>query len=396
MICVGIDAASRKHDACVYDSSAGKVLLRKRIKNGLEEYNSLVAAIDEARGNENADVVIGVESTGAYSAAIVDYLARIEWATVVHINPILTSMYQRCTKVHYAKTDKVDAEGIAKFLCSGARLREYTPPSYTQKCCRETYRALVHADESIARLSCRIKSLLHMNFPEFLGVFPRLREGLPLFILSKYDMASLARKRPETLASEAAKELGLARKPAKKCAAAIEAAKASVCRSEMYEFAPISSAATLLRTAVKCKADLLAYGKETVEKEVANLLTIPGVGIMSAMGFYGEIGCAANFASVDELMSFMGMDPKVYQSGEYAAKSMHISKKGSPYLRNAFYIAAGVARIYCPRLKAKYDKKRKEGKPHRCALGHVCRSLASMVLRLMKTGECFVDTTVEN
>ena len=396
MICVGIDAASKKHDVCIYDSSAGKVLLRPRIKNTLADYESLRETIERAKADKNADVRIGVESTGAYSGAIVDYLARSGIGTVIHINPMLTSMYQKCTKVHYAKTDRIDAEGIAKFLCSGARIREYTPPSYTQKRCREIYRGIVHLDEEIARESCRLKSLLHLNFPEFVGIFQRMRERLPLFILMNYDMASLSRKKPETLAREAAQALGIARRPVKRCQSAIDAAKSSVCEAASYDFAPIKAAARMLSATLECKAEMLSIGEGIVKAEAANLLSIPGVGVISAMGFYGEIGDASNFATVDELMSFMGMDPIVYESGEYKARSTRISKKGSPYLRNAFYVAAGVARIYCPVLKSKYGKKISEGKRHRCALGHVCRGLASMVLHLMKTGEFFADKTQSN
>lgn len=391
MICVGIDAASTKHDVCIYDSSKGKVQARMRIKNTLADYASLQAAIESAKGNENADVRIGVESTGAYSGAIVDFFARIGGATVVHINPLLTSMYQKCTKVHYAKTDRIDAEGIAKFLCSGARIREYTPPSYTQRKCREIYRAIVHADEEISRFSCRLKSLLALNFPEFSAIFPRVRERLPLFILSRYDMLSLSRKSPETLANEAAKALGITRRPIKKCRSAVEAAKSSVCPADSYDFVPIKAAAKLLLASVECKSEMLEEGTKIVEATAKNLLSIPGVGPVSVLGFVGEIGEASNFATVDELMSYMGMDPIVYESGNYKAEQTRISKRGSPYLRNAFYVASGIARIHCPRLKAKYDKKRAEGKRHRCALGHVCRSLASMVLHLMKTGEFYQE-----
>ena len=394
MICVGIDAASKKHDVCIYESSVERVVARLRIKNTADDYKKLRDTIWAIRGNENADVRVGVESTGAYSGALVDYLSDAGGMTVIHINPLLTSMYQKCTKVHYAKTDKIDAEGIARFLRSGPKVREYTPPSYTQSKCREIYRAIVDADKEIARLSCRIKSLLSLNFPEFIGVFSRPKERLPLFILSHYDMASLSRKRAETLASEAAKALHLSKKPVSKCRAAIQAAKSSVCAPQRYDKTLISGAAKMLAVALDCKQEALREGRPLVEEHAANLLSIPGVGVTSVLGFVGELGEIDNFTSVDEIMSFMGMDPIVYESGDYKAKSTRISKKGSPYLRNAFYVASAVARLYCPVLKAKYEKKRSEGKSYRCALGHVARGLASMVFHLMKTGEFYVDKSI--
>lgn len=110
MICVGIDAAAFKHDVCIYDTSSAKVVRRMRIENNAEDYESLLRAIKATAAKENAEVRLGVESTGSYSRAIVEWFAREEWIKVYHANPILTSTYQQCSKVHYAKNDRIDAE----------------------------------------------------------------------------------------------------------------------------------------------------------------------------------------------------------------------------------------------------------------------------------------------
>ncbi len=43
---------------------------------------------------------------------------------------------------------------------------------------------------------------------------------------------------------------------------------------------------------------------------------------------------------------------------------MHMSKRGSPYLRHALWQAASMAIRFDPELRAYYDRKRKEGKHH--------------------------------
>ena len=69
------------------------------------------------------------------------------------------------------------------------------------------------------------------------------------------------------------------------------------------------------------------------------------------------------FKSGKQLVAYAGLDPKVKQSGASLAHNTAITKRGSPYLRRAFFIAASVAQRYDPDLKAYYEKKRAEGNP---------------------------------
>ena len=188
------DAAAFKHDVCIYDTLSAKVVRRMRIENKTEDYEALLQAIKEAWAKENAEVRLGVESTGSYSRAIVEWFAREKWIRVYHANPILTSTYQQCSKVHYAKNDRIDAEGIAKFLAAGTGLVPYAPLSYRQKQARETYREIVHLSDDITDTSNRLGSPIHEYFPEFLGVFGCIRSPLPLWILSNYDLESIPDK----------------------------------------------------------------------------------------------------------------------------------------------------------------------------------------------------------
>lgn len=135
------------------------------------------------------------------------------------------------------------------------------------------------------------------------------------------------------------------------------------------------------------KASLIAVGDKIVEEAVPNILSIPGIGSVSALGIYGEIGDGSTFESADKLCSFAGMDPIVRDSGEYVSKGYSISKKGSPYLRKALYNACQTVRLLEPRMKAVYQRKTAAGKRHRVALGHVAKKLMAMILSMLKSGE---------
>lgn len=389
MICVGVDAAAFKHDVCIYDTSSARVVRRMRIRNEIEDYEALLQAIKEARAKENAEVRLGVESTGSYSRAIVEWFARERWIAVYHANPILTSTYQQCSKVHYAKNDRIDAEGIAKFLAAGTELIPYAPLSYRQKKARETYREIVHLSDDITDTSNRLGSLIHEYFPEFLGVFTCLRSPLALWILGTYDLASIAGADPARMAKRAQRELGQGKAQTSKCAAAVAAARRSVCLGLYYDFRSMSINARHLSESIRTKEELIEIGGEIVGEAIPNILSIPGIGAISALGIYGEIGDGSAFKDADRLCSFAGMDPVVRDSGQFVSSGYSISKKGSAYLRKALYNACQTVRIFEPRMREVYQRKVAAGKRHRVALGHVAKKLMAMVLSMLKSGEFY-------
>lgn len=79
--------------------------------------------------------------------------------------------------------------------------------------------------------------------------------------------------------------------------------------------------------------------KKYVDKLCPNLLTIPGVGYVTAGFIAGEIGDAEDFHSAESLVAYSGIDSIVYESGEYKAKVIP-SKKGSKYPRYALFRVA--------------------------------------------------------
>jgi transposase len=74
--------------------------------------------------------------------------------------------------------------------------------------------------------------------------------------------------------------------------------------------------------------------------EIRRLMTVPGVNLVCAASLMAAIGSADRFLTSRRLVAYLGLDPKVRQSGEAPARSGRISKRGSASARWALVEAA--------------------------------------------------------
>jgi transposase len=63
--------------------------------------------------------------------------------------------------------------------------------------------------------------------------------------------------------------------------------------------------------------------------EAKRLLTVPGVNLIAAATFLAAVGDITRFRNSKRLVAYLGLDPRVRQSGEQPARSGSISKRGS-------------------------------------------------------------------
>ena len=114
------------------------------------------------------------------------------------------------------------------------------------------------------------------------------------------------------------------------------------------------------------------------------LHTIPGIGMIAAATILAEIGDINRFKSSSALVAFAGIDPTVRQSGEFSSTHNHMSKRGSPYLRHAIFLAATTCSFHNSPLNAYYKKKRDQGKHHLTATGAVARKLTTVIYAVLR------------
>jgi transposase len=120
--------------------------------------------------------------------------------------------------------------------------------------------------------------------------------------------------------------------------------------------------------------------------EAKRLMSVPGVNVVCAASFMAAVGDIARFSSQRKLTGYLGLDPRVRQSGASPAAHGHISKQGSGQARWALVEAAiSVARQPGP-LHAFYQRIRSR-RGHQVAVVAVARKLACLFWCLLTRGE---------
>ena len=111
------------------------------------------------------------------------------------------------------------------------------------------------------------------------------------------------------------------------------------------------------------------------------ILTIPGIGELTAAVILSEYGDIKKYENPAQMLSFAGLEPGYYQSG-LTEHGGHMVKHGSSHLRYALMNACLPLITYEPVFAEYYAKKRAEGKPHRVALTHVAKKLLRVIYTL--------------
>ena len=109
--------------------------------------------------------------------------------------------------------------------------------------------------------------------------------------------------------------------------------------------------------------------------EIRRLMTVPGVNLICAASFIAAVGDPRRFMTTRKLVAYLGLDPKVKQSGEAPARSGRISKRGSPSARWALVEAAWTAVLQPGPLHGFYERT-KARRGHGKAIVATARKLA--------------------
>lgn len=162
-----------------------------------------------------------------------------------------------------------------------------------------------------------------------------------------------------------------------------ELAKNSVGHHDENTDLLISTYVSIIKT-FNDKIDPIEKQISTIIKELnPRMLTIPGIGEISAATILSEYGDISNFSSPNKMLAFAGLEPSIIQSGTIENNGKMV-KHGSGHLRYSIMNTAMIILRYSPTFYDYYLKKRSEGKCHRVALSHVCKKLLRVIYTLEK------------
>ena len=125
------------------------------------------------------------------------------------------------------------------------------------------------------------------------------------------------------------------------------------------------------------------------------LITIPGIGRLTASKLLGEIRNVVDFQSARQLAAYAGLTPRNFLSVTSVHKKSRLSKTGNSNLRKALYMPAVVARRCNPIIRSFCDRLYQNGLQPMEVIGAAMRKLLHLVFGILKTGRPFDPNYLE-
>ena len=381
MYIVGIDIGKNHHEASIVSPEGKQIGRSLRFATTHKGADSLMSFIFKNIGN--SPCVFGMEATGHYWYPIYSFL-KAKGYTIYVINPIqsdsLRKMYIRQTK-----NDSIDSFLIAEVI----RFGQFGTTSMADEnilAMRQLCRYRDSVISSRTEIKLRIGTIMEQIFPEYEKQFSSLWVSTSMGILEKYLTPENIENAPIDELFEIIKDKSHNR---------LTRAKAISIKEAAADTFGIKIAQDAFSFQLKQLIDRMNFLDKQIEALDCQILeyyekfdcylhTIPGIGIIGAATILAEIGDINRFKSSSALVAFAGIDPTVRQSGEFSSTHNHMSKRGSPYLRHAIFLAATTCSFHNSPLNAYYKKKRDQGKHHLTATGAVARKLTTVIYAVLR------------
>lgn len=381
MYIVGIDIGKNHHEASIVSPEGKQIGRSLRFATTHKGADSLMSFIFKNIGN--SPCVFGMEATGHYWYPIYSFL-KAKGYTICVINPIqsdsLRKMYIRQTK-----NDSIDSFLIAEVI----RFGQFGTTSMADEnilAMRQLCRYRDSVISSRTEIKLRIGTIMEQIFPEYEKQFSSLWVSTSMGILEKYLTPENIENAPIDELFEIIKDKSHNRLTKAKAISIKEAA------ADTFGIKIAQDAFSFQLKQLIDRMNFLDKQIEALDIEIMKyyeqfdcyLHTIPGIGIIGAATILAEIGDISRFKNSSALVAFAGIDPTVRQSGEFNSTHNHMSKRGSPYLRHAIFLAATTCSFHNSPLNAYYKKKRDQGKHHLTATGAVARKLTTIIYAVLR------------
>lgn len=388
MFYIGIDIAKKNHEASIIDSNGE--LLNKSISfsNSQAGCSKLISMLEKFQAN-SSNSIIGMEATGHYWVSVYSYLIDLGF-TVYVINPIQSDAFRKMY-IRQTKNDSKDSFIIAQIM----RFGEFSSTSLADEdimALRQLSRYRLALVDECSDWKRKCIALLDQVFPEYSKLFSDTFGVTSRELLSKYptpeDMLSINVDSLTELLSKASKgRFGIS--------------KANEIQESASNTFGISFAKDAFAFQIKqiiAQINFIENQINELEIKISTLLhktnqvitTITGIGDVLGAIIIGEIGDISRFESAPQLVAYAGLDVTVKQSGNFVGTQTKISKRGSPYLRRAIWLAATVASFQDPALSLYYQSLKARGKHHLTAVGAVARKMCNIIFAVLRDNKPYV------
>ena len=381
MFYCGIDIAKYKHEATVIDEAGTALPDSISFANSKEGCEKLLALF-ERLGVSNDGLLIGMEATGHYWLSVYGYLLEQGFEIKV-INPIQSEAFRKMY-IRQTKNDRKDSFIIAQIM----RFGQFSTTSLSEEtivALRQLSRYRLALVDTCGDCKRRVIALLDQVFPEYDALFSDTFGVTSKEVLSQYptpeDLLTVStRKLSNLLEKTSHGRLGKEKAEQLKAAAANSFGVSFARDAFAFQIRQLVEQMEFLERQV---TELEAQISSLLKQTGSYITTIPGIGDTLGAIILSEIGDIHRFNAPNKLVAFAGLDVRVTQSGEFTGTRQKISKRGSPYLRRAIWLAASRAAFCDPILSEYYQSLRARGKHHLTAIGAVSRKLCNIIFAIL-------------
>ena len=388
MFYIGVDIAKNNHEASIIDSDGKLVSESFSFSNsirGLEKFQKFISSFSINSNN----CIIGMEATGHYWLSLYSFLIDLGFSCIV-INPIQSDAFRKMY-IRQTKNDSVDSFVISQIL----RFGEFSVSHFSDEdtfALRNLSRFRFALVDEAADWKRKLVAILDQVFPEYSSLFSNIYGVTSKELLSKYPL-------PEDMISIPADELAKLLSKCSKGRFGIDKAKEiqeKASNSFGVKFALKSFSFQIKQ--IIAQISFLEQQILEIEDEISSMInslcpvitSITGIGNVLGAAIFSEIGDISRFEKANQLVAYAGLDVAVKQSGNFNATDTKISKRGSPYLRRAIWLAASVAAFKDPALSVYYQKLRQRGKAHGTAIGAVARKLTNIIFAVLRDNKAYI------
>ena len=352
---VGCDIGSSIHYGRAFNYRGIELSAKPfRFENNQAGFKSLQAWVDGIKNKDGLEtVVIGFEPTGHYWFNLGSYLKSIG-IRMVMVNPAHVKRTKEFDDNTQNKNDRKDPKVIAKLVIEGRFTDIYIPEGDYAECRNasilraEIVKALVADKNSLHRW-------LAIHFPEYTSVYSVFTAKSGLLILKAAPFPDEI----VNLGAEGINRIWRANKVRgvgmKKADALFEAAKNSIGNIQGRESERLYI--QVLIQDLERKQEQLGQVTEKLEElceklpEAKHMLSVPGVGAGTVIGFLGETGELSRFRSPRQIQKLAGLSLVECSSGKHQGQT-RISHRGRKRLRHLLFDASLMLVANNPQFKA--------------------------------------------
>ena len=390
MFYVGIDVAKEKHYVCILDDTQEMASKPFWIYSDILGLRELIKRLESLSLNAD-DFIIGIESTGAFSENLYEYITDSGYQCIL-LNSYQTAKYRDFSTMKKVKNDAVDAYVIAELLSTGKYKESHISSDafHSLKVLGRLKHALADKIKTIKR---EISTVMATVNPEITRVFPNIFTKTAIAVIKVYPTTTQMSKATPRKLTKLFRHIKGNNFSEDKAKFLIDLASTSVYAGRAYE-----ARALMITTNIRI-LELLSQEKDEIESQIAvliatttdesleapmdNLRSIPGVSDKTITAVVGECGDLKRFTSAKAFIAYLGLYPTQYQSGN-SFTTGRLAQRGIPIAKHALYMAAVASVRHNEQLRKVFMDKVSAGKSKKEALIIVAKKLATMMYSIVK------------